>query len=113
MSLEALWSLQFASNQEMAGGGVIIFETGRVFGGDHACTYVGNYSLDNGVLEMTIHISRYNQDIPTIFGDFDEFDITLTGKYDGEQNQMEASGFMNGDEDKEMVVICNNVAALP
>lgn len=43
--LEALWSVEFQSSFGLQGNGVVVFETGRVFGGDSTMIYVGNFVL--------------------------------------------------------------------
>jgi hypothetical protein len=50
MSIEALWAVNFtgANGVRVAkSGGVIVVETGRVFGGDTWMWYTGKYKLDS------------------------------------------------------------------
>jgi hypothetical protein len=48
--LEALWSVGFITGQGLHGAGVVIFETGRVFGGDSYFYWVGSYRVGAGRL---------------------------------------------------------------
>ena len=43
MSLEALWSVEFRSNLGNLGGGVVMFKTGRVLGGDGSFYFLGDF----------------------------------------------------------------------
>jgi hypothetical protein len=55
--LEALWSVSFQSNAQlgpMGGTGVVVFETGRVFGGDSTMIYTGKFRVVNDVIEADI-----------------------------------------------------------
>jgi hypothetical protein len=45
MSIEALWTVTFTSNLGVGGAGVVIFETGRLFGGDPDYIYLGEYKV--------------------------------------------------------------------
>ena len=45
MSLEALWALTFGTEQRL-GAGVVVFETGRIFGGDGNFYYLGHYDYN-------------------------------------------------------------------
>src|SRR5260221_6026096 len=58
MSIEALWSIDFTgvnNNSIAKSGGVVVFETGRVFGGDTWQLYTGSYSrTDDGRLKVEI-----------------------------------------------------------
>ena len=44
--IEALWSTEFRDgNNQMFGSGIVVFENGKVLGGDRGFTFVGNYSI--------------------------------------------------------------------
>src|SRR4028119_1223261 len=81
-SLEALWTLRFdavgGENFEL-GGGVLIIETGRLFGGDSGYAYVGSLDDTGSSVSGTVRIIRHDPTITSIFGDFDE----LTAKFSG------------------------------
>jgi hypothetical protein len=58
--LEALWSvLFFVPGQPNLNAGVVIFETGRVFGGDSWYYYTGTYKSENGKLTATLTSTHY------------------------------------------------------
>jgi hypothetical protein len=83
--LEALWSVEFQSSFGLGGYGVVVFETGRVFGGDSLMIYVGNYKVENGAIHSEINVSKY-ANVPgmvSVVG-FNSFNLKLTGKPDRE-----------------------------
>jgi hypothetical protein len=65
MSIEALWAVQFVgiSNQgRSTSGGVVVLETGRIFGGDTWQYYTGKYSReDDGRYSVELHTGVHFQ----------------------------------------------------
>lgn len=58
--LEALWSVVFiAPGQQNVNAGVVIFETGRLFGGDSWYYYTGTYEEKNGKLTAKLKSTHY------------------------------------------------------
>jgi hypothetical protein len=66
MSIEALWAVQFtgANGARLAkSGGVIVLETGRIFGGDTWQWYTGNYERNsNGTYKVSIQTGVHNRE---------------------------------------------------
>jgi len=81
MDLEALWSIEFISSLGAFGGGVVVFESNRVFGGDAAYYYVGKYEIKNGTISGRAAVTYYNTAMPqsSIFGPLRQFDVTMEG----------------------------------
>lgn len=77
--IEALWSVEFSSNVEMQGAGVVVFETGRIFGGDASYYYVGNYKVTNGIVVAEIKVVNYRGQPTSIFGPIMEFNLRVSG----------------------------------
>jgi hypothetical protein len=59
MSLEALWSVQFHANGGIAGSGIVVFENGRLYGGDSMMIYTGTYKVSNGQIEGDLEVEKY------------------------------------------------------
>jgi hypothetical protein len=58
--LEALWSLLFAAgNTPSVSAGVVVLETGRIFGGDSWYYYTGSYEGRSGKLAARVTITHY------------------------------------------------------
>jgi hypothetical protein len=78
--LEAMWGLEFVSNANSAGYGVVILETGRMFGGDSSFVYVGSYKMENDILKVKVKCTNDRELLPSIFGNIKEFNLLLEGK---------------------------------
>jgi hypothetical protein len=46
MSIEAVWAVNFITPVGAGGAGVVVFETGRIFGGDSYYYYIGGYLIN-------------------------------------------------------------------
>ena len=62
--LEALWTVSFASNVMVGpttgfGTGVVVFQDGRIFGGDSAMVYTGNYEIVSGQIQANVHVETH------------------------------------------------------
>jgi hypothetical protein len=77
MSIEALWAVQFTGYNTGGGivraaksGGVIVLETGRIFGGDSWQWYTGKYDRNsNGTYTVTIQTGvHFREGGQSIFG---------------------------------------------
>jgi hypothetical protein len=78
--LEALWSVEFSSNAQGFGAGVIVFESSRAFGGDAQYFYIGRYKIVDGILKAEAKVTHYANLPNSIFGPLKEFNLRLEGK---------------------------------
>lgn len=78
--LEAMYGLEFVSNADDGGYGVVVLETGRVFGGDSSFVYIGSYKVENGILKAEVKCTNDRKLLQSIFGDIKEFNLRLEGK---------------------------------
>ena len=109
--LEALWSVQFITSQQTYGGGVVIFETQRIFGGDTSFFYVGTYTVDQGQIKGTVRVRRHSQGLPSAFDPLEDFELSLTGKI--QPNQFRLDGELVGLPREKIQVLLTHQAALP
>lgn len=115
MSIEALWLVKFRdTNNTMYGSGVIIFETGRVFGGDSSIVYLGSYELLHNILTLKVKLTQYAEvdGMSNMFGDGKEYEATVTGKYNDTAQILELSGTTEG-SNIEIIVTATHFAELP
>jgi hypothetical protein len=77
--LEAMYGIEFVSNNNDGGYGVVIFETGRILGGDSSFVYVGSYEVKNCLVYADIKCTN-DRNLQSIFGDIEEFNLHLEGK---------------------------------
>jgi hypothetical protein len=78
--LEALWSAEFRSNFGMQGTGIVVLETGRVFGGDSSMIYVGSFKADDKVIRFDINVKKYAHvpGMASVVG-LDSFNLKVSG----------------------------------
>ena len=86
-NLEALWAVHFGdvSDPNHSNGGVVVFETLRVFGGDSSFYYSGEYKASGETIRAQIKITHYSGDNMTAFGAqiHDSLQIRMKGRRDG------------------------------
>ncbi|PTR06588.1 type III secretion system (T3SS) negative regulator GrlR [Nitrosospira sp. Nsp5] len=92
--LEAMYGVEFSSDMGDMGYGVVILETGRIFGGDSSYIYVGGYAYENGLLKATVRVENDRKVLTSIFGNIDKF--TLVGTVNMEENNKHQAFIMNG-----------------
>jgi hypothetical protein len=83
VSLEALWSLSFEADGRVEADGIVVFEAGRIFGGDSAMIYTGEYFIRDNDVRAIAHVKRYASPpgIVSAFA-FNEFTVRVNGQYD-------------------------------
>ncbi|HVC28292.1 MAG TPA: GrlR family regulatory protein [Gammaproteobacteria bacterium] len=89
MSIEGLWSVIFSGRVGPASAGVVIFERGRIFGGDTHMYYIGDYEIKNGILSGSIRVRVHSNvlGIVSVTGS-DDFTATLTAATVAKQMQL-------------------------
>lgn len=110
--LEALWSVEFQSSFGMYGNGVVVFETGRIFGGDSAMIYVGNFRVSNGTIDADINVKKY-ANVPgmsSVVG-FNDFNLKVSGKPDA--SSMVLAGYVIEDPSRKITIRADRRAELP
>ena len=110
--LEALWSVEFQSSFGMHGTGIIVLETGRIFGGDSSMIYIGSYRTQNGIIHADINVKKYAQ-VPGMASVvvFDNFNLNVTGKPD--QNNLVLTGYVVEDRSRTITIRAIRRAELP
>jgi hypothetical protein len=111
--LEAMYGVEFASNSNDGGYGVVVFETGRVLGGDSSFVFVGSYELEGGLVKANIKCTNDRDILPSIFGDIKEFDLVLEGTPDPEHKEFILQGFMVENPSMKIDVKLTRRAELP
>jgi len=113
--LEALWSVSFSSNVQqgpMPGTGIVVFETGRVFGGDSIMIYTGKFAVVNGQIQADVHVETYatQPNMASTVG-LPTFDLKITGT--PARNTMVLTGYVVQDPNRKMVLTFTRRAELP
>jgi hypothetical protein len=118
MSIEALWTVVFGSNTGGTGGGVVIFETGRIFGGDPDYIYLGKYDVspDGKRLAADVEVTNYSNRRSSIFGPMSQFQLRIEAdvpKNDGSGTLMQAKGYIVSNPDLQIGLLLTRRAPLP
>ena len=119
MSIEALWAVRFAGAHGVrvaTSAGVIILETGRIFGGDSWTFYTGKYERNpDGTYKVSIQTGVYNNE-----GGLDIFGgplqaRRLSGEIRVAEDQRSMTGAVTVDGNPQMIVTASltRVAELP
>lgn len=109
--IEAMYGVEFVSNRQDAGYGVVVFESGRIFGGDSSCVYIGDYSVHDGAIRANVRVTNDRGTMQSIFGPIKEFTVTGEGKI--AHNEFILSGRMKEHPDMTVTVKFTRRAELP
>lgn len=111
MRIEALWAVQFVSTAQRVGGGVVVYETGRILGGDSAFVYVGSGGVKDGIFSATVACKQYGGGMESVFGPIKEFTLQLSGPVD--EQCMQLRGSIVGYPQMQLTAILTRAAELP
>lgn len=113
--IEALWSVEFYSLDACGsisnGAGVVVFETGRIFGGDSRFFYIGNYEIKDGVATATLTSTHYAGPIESVIGPNEVTTFQLAGKV--EHKKFVISGHIAGNPAVRVKATLTRRAELP
>ena len=112
--IEALWSVEFETSLNMAGKGVVVFENGRMYGGDSAMIYTGSYDIDHdSVIHCKIKVDKFAEYTPEMASTlgFDSFNLQVSGKID--PKKMKLSGHVVEDPSRKITIHAIHRTDLP
>ena len=109
--LEALWSVEFVSNLNIFGSGVVVFETGRIFGGDAQYYYTGKYEVKNGSINGELDVVNYSGEPWSVFGTLKQFSLSLSGQ--PKDSTFDIEGTLKQDSSKRILIRLTKRADLP
>ena len=113
--IEGLWSVSFASVEQpenAVGGGVVVFETLRIFGGDSLYFYIGNYSISNGNhITAEARVTHYFGPPSSIFGALEQYTVVFNGPI--APNEFYVQGYVKENPAMKLVVKLVKRAELP
>lgn len=110
--LEALWSAKFYSGGTLLGAGVVVLETGRIFGGDSQYIYTGVYDASSGSVKASVKIKHYNAAQQSVFGPgIDSAEVELTGPI--AKRSFEVTGHLKYKPTEKITIKLERQAELP
>ncbi len=94
--MNGLWTAEFGSSTGTFGGGVAVFEDGKILGGDGTYFYIGEYSLRGKTFEATLRLSPFIEGAESVFKTVgQDLTLQLVGTVTGE-GQAIAQGHPTG-----------------
>jgi hypothetical protein len=110
--LEAVWSVEFLSNQGVSGNGIAVFDAGRIFGGNDTLIYTGRYQVVDGVIHAQVKVETYALTPAVISGGgFQTFHLDVTGPPD--RNNLFLTGHVTTDPSRTMTIRAVRRVELP
>ena len=67
---------------------MVVFETGRVFGGDTSFFYIGSYELTQTRVSGRVRVKRHSESLPSVFG-LEDFELGFKGGYNPDRFTLE------------------------
>jgi hypothetical protein len=82
--IEGVWVVRFATANQH-GAGVVVFETGRVFGGDSSFYMSGTYTVDKTTVTARVRVRKHTN-VPSMFSVLgsDDTVIDVVGQLSGD-----------------------------
>jgi hypothetical protein len=113
--VEALWSVDFASNLGTINGGIVVFQQGCVQGGDGEYMYTGSYryARASNIIDASICVKEYRV-VPnrrSIFGLGEVFHLKLRGTV--ARGHMKLSGAVMEKPELDILLVLNRQGELP
>ena len=114
-SIEALWSVKFESSRGFGAHGVVVFETGRLFGGDISWYYTGHFKTNGKRVNAQVKVDFHGEPLEAVTGHApgQPFKIDLLGKISDDGNEIEARGTVVDEPDQVLVFSMKRLADLP
>lgn len=79
--IEGLYSVTFGTPAGDVGGGVVVFSSGKVQGGDLTYFYVGDLtSTGTDMIDAVVHVEKYQEAGESVFGNLRSFQLHLNGR---------------------------------
>ena len=94
--MQEVWTAEFGS-QDRFGSGVIIFNNGKLSGGDNAYYYIGDYETSEDKFKAELLITPFMDESESIFNTINEpFKLILTGNFTDNNQHAVAKGHIKG-----------------
>ena len=99
-----LWTIDFISTMNRFGSGVLVVNEGKLLGGDNGFYYEGNYNIEGDTIQGKVTVTRFNENIISIFGNIDNYSLSFRGQI--KKDTMEAVASIENMPDLKVRVVC-------
>ncbi len=104
---DGLYRIKFINAVHDTGWGIVVVLDDKILGGDAAYSYVGRHRFDGTNVFLRIHVERHDREAFSLFGDVDQFVLTLRGRAGAEGT---LRGHVVGRRDLELVIAYKKLA---
>jgi hypothetical protein len=101
INLDGVYKLEFASNLNFRGSGLVTLKDGRFKGNDQSFEWLGTYDVKDGMLHAEMHVKQFSGGI-SIFGLVSDFNLVVSGPL--EQPRMTLKGYRKEDPEDKFIV---------
>jgi hypothetical protein len=102
VDLDGTYKLEFASNLNFRGSGLVTLSNGKFKGNDQSFEWRGTYEVKHEELHAEMHVKQFSGGI-SIFGVVSEFDLIVNGPV--ELPRMTLKGYRKEEPDDKFVVL--------
>ena len=98
-----LWTVEFISTVNRSGKGVLVFNDGRLLGGDEGYYYSGTYKIDGSQIQGTVNVIRFDPTSISVVGNIDQFALSFSGEIN-DYHLTAAAGVVNNPQYKIRII---------
>lgn len=80
-TIDGLWTAEFGSSAGSFGGGIAVFQDGKISGGDGTYFYVGSYQIEGQVFRATLKVSPFIGGARSVFNTTGPLTLKLSGSF--------------------------------
>lgn len=102
LNLDGIYKLEFASNLNFRGSGLVTLKGGKFKGNDHSFEWFGTYAVKGGELHAEMSVKRFSGGV-SIFGLMSDFNLVVSGPV--ELPRMTLKGYRKEDPEDKFVVL--------
>lgn len=117
MAIDALWMVRLIlldGQRFDYGGGVMVFHSGKVTGGDSGAFYAGHYVLKGDYVDIKMRVGFHDPAVPSIFGaGFSEYTLLCRGQIQPGEEVIELVASPDIAPDRSFVAKLFRLADLP
>jgi hypothetical protein len=108
--IEALWAASFSTQHAVFASGVVVFEGGRIFGGDGNYYYLGDYVVAGTTVSGKVEVTHYAGPPNSVLGPNHKLTLEFKGQITG--NTMHGDGVTVSKPQMPLTISCRRLENL-
>ncbi|HDY5025884.1 TPA: hypothetical protein RQ640_001269 [Pseudomonas aeruginosa] len=105
---QGIFHVQFKSNLQDSGQGLVVIKNGSINGGDDHYLYRGTAPQQTGAFTGKLHVNKWKDGNRTVVN-IDNFQLDVNGKIDFEAGQLDLVGTVTGQPQLQIQIIGRKV----